>query len=66
MKETASIISFFLFLGLYSGAMSLLATIIFIFIAGLLIFLAWTEEKKDKIIKKELLKLRRERLARQG
>ncbi len=64
MKETASFLLFFLFLGLYSGAMSITTTVIYIFIGCGIIYLAWIEEKKEKLIKMKLIKMRKERLAR--
>jgi len=64
MKETTSFLLFFLFLGLYSGAMSIATTVIFIIIAGGIIYLAWIEEKKEKLRKMKLIKMRKERLAR--
>ena len=66
MKETASMMLFFLILGLYSGAMSIVATVMFIIIAGFLTYLAWLEDKKEKLRKQKLIIMRNERLVRQG
>jgi intracellular septation protein A len=46
MKETASIILLFITICLYSGAMNITATAIFIVIGGLLIYIAWLEDKR--------------------
>jgi predicted membrane protein len=64
MKETASIILLFITICLYSGAMNITATVIFIVIGGLLIYIAWLEDKKDAQRRKELVTMRKERLAR--
>lgn len=66
MKETASMMLFFLILGLYSGAMSIVATVMFIIIASFLTYLAWLEDKKEKLRKQKLIIMRNERLVRQG
>ncbi len=66
MKETISFLLFFLFLGLYSGAMSIATTVIFIILAVGITYLAWIEEKKEKQRQNELIKIRKERLARQN
>ena len=66
MKETICFLLFFLFLGLYSGAMNIATTLIFIILAGGITYLAWIEEKKEKQRQNELIKIRKERLARQN
>jgi len=64
MKETASISIFFLLVGIYSGAMNIAATFIFIIIAGLLTYVAWLGDRKDRRIKQKISVRRKERLAR--
>jgi len=64
MKETISFLLFFLFLGLYSGAMSIATTVIFIILAAGIVYLAWLEEKKEKQRRNELIRMRKERLSK--
>lgn len=66
MKETAGITLFFLFLGIYSGAMNIAAILIFIIISCLLTYIAWLEDKKDKLKKQQLVLKRKKRMARQN
>lgn len=66
MKETLSIILFFLFIGYLSGAMNIAATVISIVIGGLLTYIAWVDDKKDKLKNKQLVSMRKERLARRN
>ncbi|GAW95967.1 MULTISPECIES: hypothetical protein [Colwellia] len=67
MKETTSILLLFIFVGVYSGAMGITATVIFMIIGGgPLIYLAWLVEMKEKLKNKELIIMRKERLARRN
>ncbi|WP_019026029.1 hypothetical protein [Colwellia piezophila] len=67
MKETASLVLILIFAGVYSGAMSIAAAVIFMIIGGgPLIYLAWIQEKKEKLKNKELIIMRKERLARRN
>jgi len=64
MKQAGCFLLFFLFLGLYSGAMSITTIVIFIVLSGGILYLAWLEEKKEKQRKIELINTRKERLSR--
>ncbi len=66
MKETLSLTILFFIIGLFSGAMTFTALFIFIAISGLLIYVAWLEDKKEKLAKKKLIIFRKERLARRN
>jgi len=66
MKETACFSLLFIFIGFYSGAMSIIAIAIFTVIGILLTYVAWLEDKKERIAKQKLVLLRKERLARRN
>ena len=66
MKETTIMVLLFIFAGVYSGAVNITTTVIFMIIEGFLIYVAWGEEKKETLKRKELIIMRKERLARRN